>query len=116
MCVGGCGCAGCVGVLRSTKCHVCISTHEFLIITVRFVCRLSYVHSLVGHEGPVSVVATSPTLGDIASVCTSKKPKHTTSERLHQLLTDTIAHIGWEIYSITAYIHTHESNFAWLHM
>lgn len=33
--------------------------------------RLSYVNSLVGHEGPVQVIATSPTLGDIATVCTT---------------------------------------------
>lgn len=33
--------------------------------------RLSYVNTLKGHEGPVTVIATSPTLGDIASVCSS---------------------------------------------
>ena len=37
--------------------------------------RLCYVNSLAGHEGPVSVIATSPTLGDIATVCTCKTPK-----------------------------------------
>lgn len=31
--------------------------------------RLAYVNSLMGHEGPVQVIATSPTLGDIATVC-----------------------------------------------
>ena len=43
-------------------------------------CRLSYVKSLAGHEGPVNVVATSPTLGDIASVCTSKQLKPSSSK------------------------------------
>ena len=43
--------------------------------------RLSYVNTLAGHEGAVSVVATSPTLGDIASVCTSKPPKHSSKRK-----------------------------------
>jgi WD40 repeat protein len=43
--------------------------------------RLSYVNTLGSHEGPVSVVATSPTLGDIASVCTalSSRPSKTST-------------------------------------
>jgi len=35
--------------------------------------RLSYVRSLTKHEGPVTVVAVSPTTGDIASSCTVPK-------------------------------------------
>ena len=43
-------------------------------------CRLSYVNTLGSHEGPVSVVATSPTLGDIASVCTAlSRPSRTST-------------------------------------
>jgi len=42
-----------------------------------FVCRLCYVNSLADHEGPVTVVATSPTLGDIATVCSRKSHKYT---------------------------------------
>ncbi|CAI8030834.1 Lysosomal-trafficking regulator [Geodia barretti] len=42
--------------------------------------RLSYVNTLGSHEGPVSVVATSPTLGDIASVCTAlSRPSRTST-------------------------------------
>ena len=34
--------------------------------------RLCYVHSLLGFEGEVKVIACSPTLGDIATVSASK--------------------------------------------
>lgn len=46
-------------------------------ISLCSVCRLSYVNSLPDHEGPVTAVATSPTLGDIATVCSRKSHKYT---------------------------------------
>ena len=52
--------------------------------------RLSYVNTLAGHEGAVSVVATSPTLGDIASVCTSKPPKHSSKRKSYYYSTTSI--------------------------
>lgn len=45
-----------------------------------FCCRLCYVNSLPEHDGPVSVLATSPTLGDIATVCTTRPHKLGNSE------------------------------------
>ena len=64
-----CACVSCVSLFS-----LCPAICSRLYV---FPYRLSYVNSLVGHEGEVSVVATSPTLGDIASVCSSKSLKHT---------------------------------------
>ena len=36
-------------------------------------CRLCYVNTLGPHEGPVSIVAVSSTLGDIAVLCKARK-------------------------------------------
>ncbi len=42
-----------------------------------------FLNSLLDHDGPVSVIATSPTLGDIATVSTSKEKKHNSKECVH---------------------------------
>lgn len=42
--------------------------------------RLSYVNTLAGHEGVLSVIATSSTLGDIATVCLIKPHKQTATK------------------------------------
>lgn len=42
--------------------------------------RLTYVNTLSDHEGRVTVIATSSTLGDIATVCSLKTSKHSSSE------------------------------------
>ena len=45
-----------------------------------FFFRLNYVNTLPDHEGRVTVVATSSTLGDIATVCCLKTNKHSSSK------------------------------------
>ncbi len=37
-------------------------------------------NTLTEHDGPVTVLATSPTLGDIATVCSSRQHKLAASE------------------------------------
>ena len=54
--------------------HICWSCTPFPSL------RLSYVNSLNGHEGTVAVIATSPTLGDIATVCHCKTHKRSLSK------------------------------------
>ena len=52
---------------------VAVTIYIYIIILF----RLSYVNTLAGHEGVLSVIATSSTLGDIATVCLIKPHKQT---------------------------------------
>ena len=51
-----------------------------LLLTHLIPSRLTYVNTLSDHEGRVTVIATSSTLGDIATVCHLKTSKHSSSK------------------------------------
>lgn len=48
--------------------------------------RLCYVNSLMNHEGPINCLAISPTLGDIATVCLTRRESQNRSKSSQQCL------------------------------
>ena len=67
-------------------CHCCcphmLCAHPCILLSSHAVCsslhpvvpsRLSFVASLRVHEGPVTAIATSPTMGDIVTACPNSK-------------------------------------------
>lgn len=54
---------------------ILILCSSMLLFTLSF--RLCYINTLTPHEGPVTCLAVSPTLGDIATVCLQKTSRRT---------------------------------------